>query len=157
MTDPFALPTSAQIKDRFEARKGNDPFAFEIGEYLPYMNYEDAKGFLKEGATKESWDTDRASYVHTRYALLRRMLEYMEFAWEKANNCRGISANRSILHYIAWTWLAGDAEFSGEIDRMMDEEYRFYGKDILVRICEFYGWDCKKWDDGRRVNSESEL
>jgi hypothetical protein len=145
------LPTSAEIKVRFSERQKSDPFEFEVGEYLAYLDYEDAKEFLKPEVTREEWEKIRSP--HTREALLKAMLDYMDFAWDKAKGCRGISANRSVQHYIAWTWLAGDHGFSAEVDRLMEETYEFYGKDILVRICEFYGWDHKKWDDGVRVNS----
>jgi hypothetical protein len=71
----------------------------------------------------------------------------MDFAWDKANNGRGISANRSIAHYQAWLWLLG-VEWC---DTLMDD-YEFYGKPQLIRICEYLGLDPKQWDDGERVN-----
>jgi hypothetical protein len=74
----------------------------------------------------------------------------MDFAWEKANNCRGLSAMRTMTHYKAWLWLLGQDGFDDL------ENYSHYGKDNLVRICKFFDLDPKKWDDGRRVNSESE-
>lgn len=151
---PIKLPTQDEIVARFKDRQPNDMLGFEVGEYVGYMDYDHAKPFLKEGVTSEEWSKDREP--HTREILLKVMKDYMAFAWDKANNCRGISANRSIMHYIAWSWLAGDREFSAEVDRLMDEEYEFYGKNILVKICEFYGWDSKTWDDNRRVNDERE-
>ena len=76
-----------------------------------------------------------------------KMKEYMEFAWEKANEFRGLSAMRSMHHYTAWTWLLGD-DFGNLL------QYDYYGKDNLIRICEHYGWDHTKWDDGVRSNTE---
>lgn len=73
------------------------------------------------------------------------MLDYMEFAWDKANNGRGISAMRSMHHYMAWTWMLGD-----DLGNLLD--YQYYGKDNLVKICKHYGWDHAKWDDGVRRN-----
>ena len=67
--------------------------------------------------------------------------DYLDFAWEKANNCRGISAGRSIDHFIAWMWLSGDE------DCMEGVEYRNYGKQILVAVSECLGVDWKKLDD----------
>jgi hypothetical protein len=83
--------------------------------------------------------------------VIARMAEYMPFAWQKANDCRGLSAMRSMMHFRAWTWLAGD-----DLPDALFEDYGFYGKDVLVRLCELYGWDHRQWDDGRRVNTESE-
>ena len=71
----------------------------------------------------------------------------MEFAWDKANNCRGISASRSIDHYSVWIWLLGDEDKLSDI-----RDYEYYGKPQLVEICELYGWDHSKWDDGVRTN-----
>lgn len=77
------------------------------------------------------------------------MIEYMPFAWEKANNCRGLSAGRSLAHYTAWLWLDGDNEIWPTL-----EDYEYYGKDKLVEICNYLGIDSKQWDDGIRKNSE---
>lgn len=82
-----------------------------------------------------------------RESILNEMLDYMSFAFEKANNFRGISASRSMSHYSAWTWLIGD-DFGNLLD------YEYYGKDNLVEICEKYGWDHSQWDDGVRLNDE---
>lgn len=75
-------------------------------------------------------------------------VDYMAFAWEKANNFRGISAGRSMAHYTAWLWLLGEDGFD-DLD-----DYKFYGKNELVRICEYLGLDASQWDDGVRLNNE---
>jgi hypothetical protein len=82
------------------------------------------------------------------------MLEYMPFAWDKANDMRGLSAGRSVQHFVGWTWLAGDDELSAWCDD--NSNYQHYGKEILVRICEHYGWDWRQWDDGVRTNGGDE-
>ena len=87
------------------------------------------------------------SQPRDRESLLKTMLGYMPFAWEKANSYRGLSALRSMSHYMAWTWLAGD-DF-GDLS-----DYEFYGKDHLVKICNHYGWDSSQWDDNIRLNEE---
>jgi hypothetical protein len=69
------------------------------------------------------------------------MNEYMSFAFEKARGERGISANRSIMHYIAWIWLNSEDEFATEIDTDFEENYHSYGISILKKICKHYGWD----------------
>jgi hypothetical protein len=130
----------------------NDLFRFEVGELIPYMDYEDCKDLIKPEVTCEQWNQMRL--VHSREALIKVMLEYMPFAWEKANGCRGISANRSVMHYIGWTWLAGEGELSQTIDRVYNAEYQHYGKEILVLICEHFGWSWKQWDDGVWTNGE---
>ena len=56
----------------------------------------------------------------------------MEFAKKKAENERGISASRSIAHYIAWLWLANDNDLWNEID-----DYYDYGIPQLKIICNY--------------------
>lgn len=146
------MRTQAEVKARFDERKPNDPLGFEISEYVDYMSFEDARPFFKDEVPDEK--VRECLLPLERDSIIKVMHDYMEFAWGKANDCRGISANRSILHCIAWIWLAGDTEFAAEVDRMMNEEYQHYGKEILVAICEKYGWDYSEWDDGVRTNSE---
>lgn len=148
------MKTQQEIIDRFNERKQNDFFGFEVGEYVNCLDYEHAKSLdiVKEEVTKDQWEKDANKY--TRESLLERMKDYMEFAWDKANNCRGISANRSIMHYIAWIWLLGDDEFSAKVEQEFEDNYEHYGKEILEMICEYYGWDWKQWDNGVRTNYE---
>ena len=56
---------------------------FMSDDLIPYLSYEAAKPFLKEGVTESDWEPlkqDEAS-------ILREMEDYMDFAWDKANNC----------------------------------------------------------------------
>lgn len=144
------LPTAREITERIEARKSGDMFGLEWGEYLEHLSFDDARQYLKPEVKSEEWKVEPL----TREGLLSKMKDYMAFAWDKANNRRGISANRSVMHYVAWTWLAGDRELSDEIDRMFEHDYHYYGKPILERICEFYGWNWTEWDDGVRTNGD---
>jgi hypothetical protein len=154
MSNTIQVPTQEEIVERFNARKDGDMFGDEVGMYLPYLEFNYAKPFLKEGVTKEEWDKDRVPL--SREAVLKQMEEYMAFGWQKANDCRGLSANRTMAHYVAWTWLSGDREFAEQVQQEYNDNYQFYGKDILVMICKFYGWDHTKWDNGRRQNREDE-
>ncbi len=147
----FIPRTDAEIVARFEARAKEDMFGFEITELIPFVSsFEAAKPMLNEKATKE--DFDKYKKPNTREELLKIMLDYMDFAWEKANNFRGLSAGRSIAHYMAWVWLAGDDDLLAELGK----GYEYYGKDLLVKICRHYGWDPERWDDHVRKNSELE-
>jgi hypothetical protein len=80
--------------------------------------------------------------------------DYLPFAWEKANNFRGISASRSLMKIAEWAWLSGDEKLM-EIAEW--QFYAFYGKDILREVTEHVGMDPDEFDDGIRVNSEEEL
>lgn len=127
------LPTPEQIVARLEYRKQDDPFAFEVVDYLSWLDYAHAKPYLKDTVTESKWEQDRQPL--TRENVLQRMEEYMPFAWDKARNKRGLSASRSVQHYIAWTWLIGDQDFSEQIDKM---PFNPYGEPALRAICERY-------------------
>lgn len=135
------MRTDAEILARISERSHIDFFAWEANDLIVRLSFDAAKPMLKEDAKPEEWTVK----PREREAVLAEMLEYMPFAWDKANEQRGISAGRSMHHYMAWTWLVGD-DF-GELT-----DYDHYGKGHLVRICEKYGWDHKQWDDGSRAN-----
>lgn len=148
------LPSQLDIVARIRARDDGDFFKWEVSEYVNFLDYAHAKAWLKEEVSEAEWE--KARVPHTKENVLDTMKRYQTFAWEKANDCRGLSAQRSIMHYIAWAWLLGDADFAEEIDRLYYQEYDFYGKPILIRIAERYGFDWKQFDDGERKNSEKE-
>lgn len=136
------MRTQEEILKRISGRKKRDILGFEWTEYVGSLTFENAKEFLKDDVQENDWK------VETIEELKRRAIDYMDFAWEKANGCRGISAGRSLSHYVAWLWLLGEDDFDNI------EDYQWYGKDELTKICEYFGLDSKKWDDGIRSNSE---
>ena len=138
--------TDSEILARIKEVAERDWLGTQRDELAARLSFQAAKSLVKPEAEEADW----TQYPRDRDSILKEMLEYMPFAWDKANHCRGISAGRSIDHYDAWLWLLGD-------DLKNFGEYEHYGKQILVRICEKYGWDESQWDDGIRVNSESEL
>ena len=139
------MRTQTEILDRYKERKERDFLGFEVDCYISYLDFENAKPFLKKGTPAADWKPAEFS------ELKQIMVDYMPFAWDKANNCRGLSASRSISHYVAWLWLYG----SPLCDVIADiKDYEFYGKDKLILICGYLGLDPKQWDDGHRVNSE---
>jgi hypothetical protein len=140
------MRTDAEIIARMKSIEARDPFGFEFTDLLMRLPFVEAKPFLVDNEVEANWK----QAARDRGALLQEMHEYMPFAWEKANNFRGLSAMRSLSHYRAWVWLAEHDDDALEIPT----DYEFYGKDELVKICEHYGWDHTQWDDGVRANSE---
>lgn len=140
----MAERTDLEIVNRIRELAATDFFGFESTDLLTCLPYDKAKEFLKPETTEEKWK--EVFTPRDRESVLKRMEEYMSFAWEKANNCRGLSAARSMNHYSAWVWLLGD-----DLGNLNDYEY--YGKDNLVKICQKYGWDHHQWDDGIRTNT----
>ncbi len=139
------MRTTEQIIERLKAASKGDIFGFESSILLVRLDFTDAKPFLKEDATGLGWE----KLSRERQDVLAEMLGYMPFAWDKANNRRGISAWRSLAHYKSWLWLLDDDQ---DYDEWVDP-YEFYGKPNLIRICEAFGWDWRQWDDGERANS----
>jgi len=137
------MRTQKEILERFNQRRKTDMLGFEVYEYLYYLDYKYAKPFLKKEVTEEDWK-------HKKIPPAEKIKDYMPFAWKKANDCRGISAARSILHMLAWLWLDGKDEF---LEKNDIENYEYYGKPQLIAICELYGIDWKKYDDGVRTNT----
>lgn len=136
------MKTNEEIIERINELKDDDFFGFDTADLIIRLPFDLAKQYLKPEAKEEEW-TQRSK---DNEDIKKEMREYMSFAWGKANNCRGISAGRSMAHYTAWVWLCGDD--LGDLN-----DYEYYGKDNLISICEHYGWDHARWDDTRRVNT----
>lgn len=126
--------TAEEIVERVSSLADDDFFGFETHDLIVRLPFEHAKEFLKEGAVEADW-TPAASL------LASDIVSYLPFAWDKASNCRGLSASRSVSHFRAWLWLDGHAP------EVMDlVEYHLYGKPHLVLISEIYGFDWRPHD-----------
>lgn len=141
------MRTEDEIVERIRELRESDVFGFTISELVAYLPFERAREFLEKGATGEDWPnfpTDRDSVV-------KQMRDYMAFAWEKANNRRGISAWRSLAHMQAWLWMIGEESAAEALS-----DYDHYGKPQLRAICDHFGWDWRDWDDDSWANAETE-
>lgn len=107
----------------------------DIAEALPFEDVKEMlhEDFLSKSDVEELWEKDR---LKTRQDVVNKMKNYLDFAWEKANDERGLSADRSIQHYIAWSWLIDD-ELYNKLVHMYETEYGEYGKNILSYIEEW--------------------
>lgn len=141
------MRTDEEILARIKEIEKSDLFGFQTNDLLEVLPWELAKPFLRAEATLEGW----VQLDHNDESVKQRMLDYMPFAWEKASDCRGLSAMRSIEHFCAWLWLLGDPL----ADTLLDI-YSWYGKPCLVAICDRYGWNWTNWDDGRWRTSEDD-
>ncbi len=127
--------TLKRIKDEIAAKcsfSGPLDFKEMLLEYLPF---ETVKGFLKKEYIekvekgKEKWDqiTDIKEAVQD-------FLDYMVFAWGKAEDERGLSAGRSISKLSTWMWLLGREDLS---DILQDGDmYNPYGAPALIECCK---------------------
>jgi hypothetical protein len=135
--------TQEEILTRMKEVESEDVFGFQRTDLLEFLTAENAMKIIPD-LDLEKFKT----IVEERKEPKEQMIAYMPFAWEKANDKRGLSAMRSIQHYQAWLWLDGDEKLCKEID-----DYEFYGKPQLIAICNYLGIDSSQWDDGVRENS----
>lgn len=108
-------------------------YAMELVYRLPFdkaLPYLDNEAKVKPS----EWKTNSRDPV----IVLSEMSDYMEFAWDKALNHRGISAGRSVAHYVCWLFLIGDEELLAYA--LNDDNYKNYGAPILWAICKKYGF-----------------
>lgn len=141
------MRTDAEILDRINEINESDFLGFVTGDLVSFLPFDAARPFLIDSATPEKWE----ALPRDRAAIIASIKEYMPFAWGKANNCRGLSAGRSINHMQAWLWMLGEDRAVEQIDH-----YEYYGKPQLRAICERFGWNWQEWDDGEwRNDSES--
>jgi hypothetical protein len=151
--EPLTKRTQEEIVNKVLERKREAPygfFDFAVADLIAYLDIERAGPLLlgtdtKSKSRKAWWEESREHRTPQE-----AMRVYMPFAWEKANNCRGLSALRTMQHYWAWLWL------DGAPDELVNStlDYEFYGKPTLVAVCNYLDLDPDKWDDGIRVNEE---
>ena len=140
--------TIKEILDRIDAIKNDDFFGAQLSDLIDFLPFEQAKPFLKDDVTPEQWQGLQST--PTSDVIRKKAAEYLPFAWEKANGCRGLSAGRSIDHMRAYLWMLND----GSLERMEEIEYEHYGKEQLIFASDHVGFDWKAHDDGIRTNTD---
>ncbi len=128
------MRTQEEIMDRFN--KVDDLFGTQKDDLIEYLQFENAKQYLKPEyvqkveAGEETWEvrTDAKAAI----------LGYLDFAYGKAEDERGLSAGRSMLHFRSWIWL-DDPEFYDQIVFDIDN-YTNYGMSVLNKISKHYGF-----------------
>lgn len=141
------MRTQDEIVARIEAVKPNDFLGFQASVLIGYLDFAHAKPYLKPDTPEVLWQA-----AMTEKTPREELVEYMPFAWEKANNCRGLSAGRSVEKCKAWLWLDGKEKLADGLDSI----YEYYGKPCLVVVCAEYGIEWRALDDKKWRNSEDE-
>lgn len=148
----MTLRTVDEIKARIKASTKEDMFGTQAVDLARCLPFEEAKTILTipDTMTEADWEKDRVPATHD--ALTKVVREYLDFAWGKANDCRGLSAVRSVDHMKAWFWLMGYDDLVSQLDQV----YEYYGKPCLVVCSELVGVDWKLLDNKEWVNGEDE-
>lgn len=134
-----------EIMNKIRNQDPADIFGTERNDLIAVLPFEAAREFLVAEATEEAWNKECVPM--TDEGVRTSIVNYMPFAWDKANDCRGLSSARSLFHMRAWLWLLGvDLDINA---------YEYYGKPHLRGICEALGVDWRALDNGRWRNGES--
>jgi len=128
------MRTQQEILERFE--NASDIFGTQKGDLLSYMSFENAKPYLKEDYVKQVEAGEEVWKVSIDPE--KEILDYLPFAYEKAEGERGLSAARSMLHFKTWIWL-DDEDFYNEVIDLIDN-YTNYGIPALDKISRHYGY-----------------
>jgi hypothetical protein len=133
-----------EIKDKIKTGFEHDVFGFGVDDLIEALPFEVAKeylheSFLNKSTAEEEWEALR---LKTDDDIKGKMFDYLSFAWDKADGCRGLSADRSIRHFAAWAWLIDDELYS-KIEDMYENDYAPYGKPILTFIGDKLGYQKK--------------
>jgi len=120
---------------------------FLEGDWKGISSQDEMFGWMRNTVAEFNPDSYKPEYKSgcpdlTKRNVIEKMKNYISFAWGKANDKRGISANRSIDHFKGWLWLLGDEK---GID-YLKANYAPYGKPGLAYVCKKYGF--KNEDNG---------
>ena len=133
MTDTKEFPFTLRDVDTIAAQAdaATDMFGWQREALVGFLPFEHARKWLKDDVTEEQWDEDRPRLeIESVYA---EAVDYLQFAWGKAEGHRGISAGRSVIKMQAYCWLLG---YDGTpIDD--DGHYYPYGAPGLKLAAEF--------------------
>lgn len=143
------MRTSDEIVNRINELEHDDFFGFQRSDLIPFLPFEHAKSFLKEDVTADDWKPKSAP---TKEAVKADIIAYLPFAWKKANDCRWLSAVRSLDHMKAWLWLYDQSVYDAFAPKL--EDCDCYGKHQLAAISEYFGFPWREHDDDIWCNEE---
>lgn len=122
-----------EIVARIERLRENDrdPFGWSREVLIGYLDYEHAQPYLQDGVTEKDWAEAIAEDGDWVANPIASLIDYLDFAWTKALDERGLSANRSVDKIKQWLWLAGE---DGLLGQFLDAPYAMYGKPQLAVV-----------------------
>ena len=135
----LVLKSQDEIKLKWEDIKNEkNMFDFRPEVLIEYLPFDFVKPMLKDEyllkieSGEESW-----VQITEIDICAKAFLDYMEFAWGKAEDERGISASRSINKLSMWLWLMSREDLSETIQQ--DHLYNPYGAPALIEVCDVMG------------------
>ena len=127
------IKTREEVQKRYEKNKDNNLLWYEMNGkcLIPFLPFEYLRSLCKDEYSDEEVREDMIEL--TRENVIKEMKDYLPFAFDKCIGERGLSANRSMGHYLEWIWLIDD-EFYNKIYTEYNENYCEYGYNILKMI-----------------------
>lgn len=122
--------------------KENDFLGFGKEVALRVLEFETVKNYINENAVKdvENGKQEKWKVMTDVIEAAQDFLDYMVFAWSKAMDERGISAERSIEKLAAWMKILSRKDIAVILE---DESlYYPYGKPALKKACEMLNISC---------------
>lgn len=135
----LALPDQDAIAARVEEVQKNDMFGFRTEILMEHLGFDKAVQFLNEEARATYGPNGPEPWHHISdiTEVAQDFLDYMVFAWMKAEDERGLSASRSVMKLGEWLWLLGRGDLT---ERINDEAlYNPYGAPALIVVCRELG------------------
>ncbi len=134
------MKTPDQIIARIhEVRAGDDAmFGWQTDILIRALTFEQAKPFLIADATSDAWPDPQIED-----AVRQDAIDYLDFAFGKASDHRGISASRSVDKMGAYLWML-DLDY----DRFVNAGYAQYGVPQLFIAAEELGVTPPSDDEG---------
>ena len=131
------LRTQEEIAIRFKERQAEEDTLFDFYPevLLEHMDFGHAKSHLKDGVTESEWTDARGEVSYE--SVKDEMEKYLEFAWSKALDHRGLSAMRSIQKLSAYCWLLGNDEC---VEYLAGPRYAPYGGPMLKFVSDTFGF-----------------
>jgi len=148
---PKIIRKQEEIIDHIE--KCENIFGWQKDDLILYLSFKNIK---KMDIFKEEYIKDIELGKEKWKKLtnpLKEIKDYMPFAFNKALNKRGISAERSINHMLAWVWLINDKLYQN-IKDSYEYEYCDYGMLILKMICHHFKIDYSDFHNYKLTNEQ---
>lgn len=126
------MRTQDEIVARIKAKEVEKKslFGFDLDVLICNLDFERAKPWLTPEAKAEEWVVGDVK---------AKALDYLEFAWGKAEDHRGLSASRSVEKMTEYCWLLGHDALVKRIEAG-EIGYAQYGTPILRAVSEALGY-----------------
>jgi len=135
------LPYEELLRDFKEFTKNDKLFFDESDVMLYYLKWEDAKSKITNKEYIEKIESGEKEWrvLTDEDETVQDFLDYMVFAWGKAEDRRGLSAIRSVMKLGTWLHILSRSDLHGLIHT--DGMYDPYGAPALIAVCKDLGID----------------